>query len=94
MTGEEIRKALKKKDLSFAAIGRALGHSTGVAVSRICHRQASGRITARFVADALGLPVEEVFPEKPEYADDPKQIRKARAEAALRKKAEAAGLVA
>ncbi|PIP98521.1 MAG: hypothetical protein COW76_20380 [Shewanella sp. CG18_big_fil_WC_8_21_14_2_50_42_11] len=94
MTGEEIRKALNEKDLSFAAIGRALGHSTGTAVSRICHRQATGRITARFIADALDLPIEEVFPEKPEYSDDPKRLKKTQAEAALREKAEAAGLVA
>lgn len=94
MTGEEIRLALKDKDLSFAAIGRALGHTTGTAVSRICHREASGRMTARFVANAIGLSVEDVFPDRPEYADEPKDLRKSRAEAELRVKARDAGLVA
>jgi len=94
MNGEEIRKALREKNLSFAAIGRALGHSTGEAVSRTCHRKANSRAVANLIANRLGLSVSEIFPDKPEYADEPVAVKRMRAETEAREAAKAAGLVA
>ena len=95
MNGNEIRKALKAKNLSFAAIGRVLGHTTGTAVSRVCHRKGSGRVIANVVSKAMGLSVEEVFPDKPEYADAESVSQKRKqAESKLKEQVESTELVA
>ena len=67
MTHEEIKKALKERGFSFAALAKA-SNRTHTSLMVVSNRTAKGRPSALIIAAALGKTVTEVFPDIPQYA--------------------------
>lgn len=67
MTHEEIKKGLADNGLNFSALARASRRSYQL-FSGVSSRKQTSLYAARIIAAALEKSVEEVFPDKPEYA--------------------------
>lgn len=68
MDGHKIREALHDKGLTFGIIASALDVAKP-SVSQVAHRHQTSRRIAMAIATALELPVSEVFPDHPSYAN-------------------------
>lgn len=68
MTHEEIKKGLREKNLSFSALAKASKKSPetfrGVSLGDI-----TSAPVAKIIATALDKPIQEVFPDNPEYVE-------------------------
>ena len=61
MNGYEIVYRLKQRGIKVKSIATQLGVS-GPAVSQVIHGKYSSSRVSQAIADAIGLPLEEVFP--------------------------------
>jgi len=92
MPPNEIRAALRAKGLSPAIIADAVGFSEAH-VYHVISRRSRNRRIARALAQALGVPPEELFPEERDYytAPDPNERRSEKV-ARLREQLNKAGI--
>ncbi|MEW8494262.1 MAG: helix-turn-helix domain-containing protein [Candidatus Thiodiazotropha taylori] len=74
MNGNQILLCLKKAGISFTDIAK-IQSVTPQAVSAVAHRKGDSGPIARAIATALGKPIEDVFPDRPQYhyCPDPKR---------------------
>ena len=82
MNHEQIKKALHEQGLSFAALAAATGRSYQ-SLTIVSQGKAKSRPSALIIASAIGKPVEEVFPNNPEYARPDKTNNVAKAKEIL-----------
>ncbi|MCU7934142.1 MAG: hypothetical protein KZQ99_04585 [Candidatus Thiodiazotropha sp. (ex Dulcina madagascariensis)] len=66
MIGLEILQHLNRRGISFTDIANAL-KITPAAVSQVAHRKSDSKRIARALCIALNKPMEEVFPDRPQY---------------------------
>ncbi|MDY6979196.1 MAG: hypothetical protein SV201_04905 [Pseudomonadota bacterium] len=68
MTGDDIRRALKKKGLTFTIVAEAMDPPVAPGtVSAVAHRKATSRRVASALAKSLGKSVASVFPDVDAY---------------------------
>jgi len=70
MNHEEIKKALQNKGHSFTSLAKATGR-TYQSLTVVSQRKARSVRAAMIIAAGLGLSVEDVFPDIPEYRNKP-----------------------
>ena len=93
MTHNEIKKALKKNGLNFTALATASDRSYQ-SLTQTSLRQSKSQPAAKIIAAGVGKPINEVFPDVPEYLEPSKeQGKEARIERA-KELLEQAGIVA
>lgn len=63
MKGYEIRQRLSDKSIKVGDIAESIGISSA-AVSKVLHGHGRSRRIEALIAQALGLPVEQVFPDR------------------------------
>jgi lambda repressor-like predicted transcriptional regulator len=66
MDTKQIKAALEAKDCSIPILAKAINKSYS-AVYSVCQRKMDSSAIAVFIAKAIEKPVEEVFPDKPQY---------------------------
>ena len=66
MDAKEIRIEFIRKDIEQKTIAKKLGVS-GAIISRVIDRKAVSRPAAQAISEAIGRPIEEVFPELEEW---------------------------
>lgn len=66
MDSRAILSSLKSAGINFSIVAEAIGVSTNM-VSSVAARKATSRRVARAIARAIDKPIEQVFPDKPEY---------------------------
>ncbi|MCU7878331.1 MAG: helix-turn-helix domain-containing protein [Candidatus Thiodiazotropha sp. (ex Lucinoma borealis)] len=72
MNGDQILHFLRAFGLTFTDIAQALG-VTPQHVGQVAHRKGDSTRIAKALAIALNKPVEEVFPDRPQYTAIPIQ---------------------
>jgi ribosome-binding protein aMBF1 (putative translation factor) len=74
MQKDQIKKGLAEKGYDFRMLAEVIGKSPSL-VSKVASRQARSRVVAQAIAKALGMRLDEVFPDVPAYqhltASDP-----------------------
>lgn len=75
MNYKQIHKALEDKGLSWTAVGTALGCSYQH-VMNVSARRADSKRVAKAVALLIEKDVSDVFPDKPQYANESKAEQK------------------
>lgn len=93
MTHEEITKALSEAGFSWRAAGKAVGR-TGTMLIRVSQRDAVSRPVALALSMLINSPVEEVFPDVPDYHGEDPKVALERKIAEAREKLKKAGLAA
>ena len=93
MKPDEILQELQARGLSYSAIAELLGVGRSH-VRKVVHREDFSRRVALAVAAAIELTVGEVFPDVPKYTKPTPAERRRSSTEALRRRYEAAGLVA
>ena len=68
MNHQQIKKALNDKGLTFAALASATGRHYQ-SLTAVSSRTSQSKPAALIISAALGLPVEEVFPDIPKYSE-------------------------
>ena len=68
MNSEQIKTALREKNCTLAIIADSLGVAAN-AVSQVIHRHSRSFNIANGIAIILEKPINEVFPDVPEYAE-------------------------
>lgn len=76
MNHNEIKKALRDAGLSFTSLAAATGRNPQN-FSAVSKRDVKSRPTAMIIAAALEKPIEDVFPDIPQYAE-PSREQKAK----------------
>lgn len=66
MDTKQIKAALEEKDCNFSILAEAIG-KTYSAVYGVCQRKIDSAAIATLIAKAIETPVEDVFPDKPQY---------------------------
>lgn len=66
MDSRNILEALQAKGINFSIVAEAIGVSTNM-VSSVASRKATSRRVAKAISKAIDLPIEQVFPDKPDY---------------------------
>lgn len=74
MTHDEIKKALKDKDISFSALAKASGkrYQTLTACSM---RNAISKPAAQIICAGIGKSLADVFPDVPQYLEPSREQR-------------------
>lgn len=92
MDYSEIHQAIKAKGFTWAMAAEAIGCTPNYLMT-VCNGRRKSRRVALAVAFLLNKKVSDVFPDVPEYLENPKHDRAERV-ARVRKKLEKAGLAA
>lgn len=68
MTHDDIKAALAEKGYSLSAASEAMGRSY-LQLYNTTNRKTKSRYVARSLAVLLDMPIEEIFPDCPEYSE-------------------------
>lgn len=66
MDSRDILSSLKSVGINFSIVAEAIGVSTNM-VSSVAARKSTSRRVAHAIARAIDKPIEQIFPDKPEY---------------------------
>lgn len=66
MDKNQIKKALAANGYDFSIVAAAIERSPSL-ISKVASRKARSRIVANAIAKAIGMPVQEVFPDIEDY---------------------------
>lgn len=91
MNHEEIKRALTDKGLTFAALARAAG-MLPQSLTICSARKGLSRPAALVIAAGLEMPVEKVFPDKPQYQCPSSKEKKDKANGLAREALNKAGI--